>query len=333
LKPEVTVIVVNLDTREFLRKCLLSLSGQKLCEIVVVDNGSQDGSVEMVKAEFPQVKLIPLLHNIGFAAATNLGFQTSSTPFICLLNSDAYLLNQALSTLLNFMKEHPEVGAVGPKLLNPDGTLQLSAARFPTPFSFFLGAVVAGRLYRKIRPSGRFFAEYALPEEDYTRCCEVDWLKGACLMIRRSAIGESIFDEKFFFYYEEADLCYRLKSSGWKVFLVPQATVIHQGGASSSQKWGEWERTRRQLDGLEYFFTKNYGYTTAWLFKFLALVGSLVKLSLLVISLPWLWQRKKEWVVAKMRWHSASFWWALHRLSSCSYFGRKRRYAKMGGKL
>lgn len=220
--PSVAIVIVSYNCREPLRQCLSSLqAGGAIAHVIVIDNASGDGSADMMREEFPSVQLIVNAENRGFAAACNQGIRATTDEFVLLLNPDTVVGPDALARLLTVMHQEPKVGACGPRILGPDGTLQPSCRRFPT-----LGRVIADEfgLRGAYRMSGW--------AHDDTR--EVDQLMGACLMVRRAALNEvGAFDERFFLYFEEVDLCWRLRASGWRVQFVHDATIMHVGGASS----------------------------------------------------------------------------------------------------
>jgi hypothetical protein len=227
-----TIIIVNWNTRELLRAALTSLTAATdalNCEIVVVDNASTDGSVAMIERKFPQARLLQNADNVGFARANNQALAQSQSEYVLLLNSDTVVQPKALQHLLAFARLHPEAGGVGPRLLNPDGSLQISCYPLLTAWRecwrlMFLDKVLARR------------ATYDMARWNPTRPREVEVIQGACLLLRRSALDQVGFlDERYFMYSEEMDLCYRLQQVGWKLYWVPQAQVIHYGGASSAK--------------------------------------------------------------------------------------------------
>lgn len=238
--PDLAIIIVNYKARNLLRDCLRSIlaNGGVSYRIFVVDNASNDGSVEMVRQEFPDVVLQALDRNIGYGPANNLGIRMAladSIPprYILLLNPDTALPADALTQMVAFLETHPEVGAVGPKLVRPDGSLDLACRRsFPTPEVSFYRILGLSKMF----PKSRRFARYNLTYLDPDHLTEVDSLVGACMLLRREALEQiGLFDETFFMYGEDLDLCYRLKQHGWKVFYNPVVTVLHYKGESSRQ--------------------------------------------------------------------------------------------------
>lgn len=232
--PDLSILVVNWNVRDLLRRCLQSiLANLPACqlEIIVVDNGSTDGSVEMVRTEFPQVHLIANPDNRGFPAANNQGLAVARGRYVLLLNPDTEVVGNALETMVAFADAHPDVGVVGPMLLNPDGTVQSSRRRFPT----LLTAVFESTWLQPYAPR-RLLARYYVLDRPDDEVQDVDWVTGAALMARREAIEQvGPLDEGFFMYSEELDWCRRFRKAGWRVVYLPTARVIHYGGKSSEQ--------------------------------------------------------------------------------------------------
>jgi GT2 family glycosyltransferase len=200
-------------------------------EIIVVDNASTDGSVDMVRAEFPQVTLIANPSNTGFPAANNLGIAAAQGRYVLLLNPDTEVLGQALATLVGYMDAHPDVGIVGPQLLHPDGSIQSSRRRFPTLATLFLESTW---LERRAPPG--LLRRYYFLDQPYRVTLDVDWVTGAAMLARHEAIEQvGGIDEGFFMYSEELDWCRRVKAAGWRVVYHPAAQIIHHMGKSSEQ--------------------------------------------------------------------------------------------------
>ncbi|MGC9333114.1 MAG: glycosyltransferase family 2 protein [Anaerolineae bacterium] len=242
---DLTAIVVSWNVSDLLRRCLHSLldpakatpagqgSGLQL-EIIVVDNASTDGSPEMVRSEFPQVRLIANHGNRGFTAANNQGLAASRGRFLLLINPDTQVVGDALAAMVRTMEAHPQVGVLGPRLLYPDGSPQPSRRRFPT----FATALVESTVVQEWWRDNRILRHYYMADapDDNGRTQQVDWLVGACLLVRRE-VYEQVggLDEGFFMYSEELDWCRRIKEAGWDIVYYPGATVIHHEGKSSEQ--------------------------------------------------------------------------------------------------
>jgi len=224
---DVTAIVVTYNAAPWIERSLESLQGTE-AELIVVDNGSTDGTVELVRKRFPEARLVEY-ENRGFGAGNNAGMRLGSGRYFLLLNPDAWLTGDALEQLVAFADAHPEAGVVGPKLLNPDGTLQRSVRGYPTPWRiateyFFL---------RKLAPRSRLLNAFFGAGFDHESVRTAEFLGGACLLVRREAV-DSIggFDEDFFLMSEEVDWCYRFRQAGWDVLFYPGAEVVHVIGAS-----------------------------------------------------------------------------------------------------
>jgi GT2 family glycosyltransferase len=228
----IAVVIVNYNTREYLRECLAAVLRQATDQVIVVDNASSDGSAEMVRACYPSVQLHENVYNRGYGAAANQAISSCTADCVLLLNSDTVVHTGTLHALTTYLDQYPEVAIVGPRLLNPDGTLQPSCYPFPGTVKWFLHYEIVGQLIRRV-PVLRDYQQRTWP---HTQAQPVPWVMGAALAIRREAF-EAVggFDESFFMYCEETDLCYRLKTAGWQVHFVPIATVTHVGQASTNQ--------------------------------------------------------------------------------------------------
>jgi N-acetylglucosaminyl-diphospho-decaprenol L-rhamnosyltransferase len=225
--PDVSSIVVTYNASPWIERSLGSMS-ETGAELIVVDNGSTDGTLDIVREKFPQARLLEQ-ENRGFGAGNNAGMRVASGRYFLLLNPDAWLTEGALQKLVVFADEHPEAAVVGPRLLNPDGSLQRSVRGYPTPWRiateyFFL---------RKLAPRSRALNSLFGAGFDHESVREVDYLFGACLLVRREAV-DSVggFDEEFFLMSEETDWCYRFRQAGWSVFFYPGAEAYHVVGAS-----------------------------------------------------------------------------------------------------
>ena len=236
---DLSVIIVSYNVREFLQQCLHSLekAGEGLSmEIIVVDNASGDGSAEMVRREFPRVRLIENRDNRGFSRANNQAVRIAGGRYLLLINPDTLAREDTLAAMIAFMEAHPEAGAAGCKILNPDGTLQLSCRRsFPTPWVALSKITGLGRLF----PGSRLFGSYNLTYLDPDRTAQVDALSGSFMFLRRQALEQvGLFDEQYFMYGEDLDLCYRIKKATWKIYYVPDTQIIHYKGKSTESSAG-----------------------------------------------------------------------------------------------
>jgi GT2 family glycosyltransferase len=237
LSIDLSVIIVSWNVRDLLRRCLVSLSAEPpeashlQTEIVVVDNGSTDGSVELVRDEFPRVTLIANPDNIGFAAGNNQGIGVAQGRYLLLLNPDTEAIGDALSRLVQYLDTHPDVGLVGPQLLHTDGQIQSSRRRFPTAATFFFEST----WLTPLAPSSILRRYYVLDQPD-DAVLDVDWVTGAAMLTRREVVVQvGGMDESFFMYSEELDWCRRIKAAGWRVVYCPAAQIVHHVGKSSEQ--------------------------------------------------------------------------------------------------
>ncbi|MDD1650147.1 MAG: glycosyltransferase family 2 protein [Methylococcaceae bacterium] len=272
-KPEVSILIVSFNTCERLRQCLTSLPaarGPITTDTIVVDNDSKDGSAELVSKEFPAVRLIRSPVNLGFARANNQAWEIARGRYLLLLNPDAVLSDGTLAHAIGLMDRHPQVGMAGGRLVDENGHDQPSARMFPTlPIEFFNLSGLAGR-FPKSRLFGRFDRSWADPDQPG----EVDWVPGAFAILRREAIEQTgFFDPRFFLYYEEVDLCRRIKAAGYCIMYWPELRIMHVGGESSktladmqfSSKGSQltlW-RMRSQL----LYYRKWHGAISAWAVK------------------------------------------------------------------
>jgi hypothetical protein len=230
---EVSVVVVNWNTQDILRDCLRSIyeqGGEIDLEVIVIDNASTDGSVEMVKKDFPQVTLIENSQNRGFAAANNKGIAISKGRYVLLLNSDTVVLDNAIAKTAAFADSHPEAAVVGCRVLNPDRTLQPTCFMFPSILNMLLSSTYLYKLF----PKNKFFGRERMTWWNRNDIREVDVVTGCFMLVRQDAIKKvGSMDEQFFMYGEETDWCYRFKQAGWKILFAPCAEIIHLGGQSS----------------------------------------------------------------------------------------------------
>ena len=256
----VSIVIVNWNTKELLHACLASIlqnSGSTRVEIIVVDNGSRDGSAQMVERDFPAVRLVVNTCNMGFAAANNRGLSAARGRYLLLLNSDTIALPGTIDEMVRYMDAHPRVGALGPRLLNEDGSLQVSVRDFPG-----LNHDAAMMLEVKHWPvvgdmARRHLQRAYLPDPEQTR--EVDWVMGACLLLRRAAVEHvGPLDAAYFFFFEDVDLCYRLRQHGWSVVFLGKAGIVHLGG----QSWGRVSAPRLiwYYRGLLRFYGRHYSW-------------------------------------------------------------------------
>ena len=232
----VSVVIVSYNTQEILRNCLEALfehSKGVAMEVFVVDNDSHDGSAAMVKNDFPSVMLITNHENLGFAAANNQAFALARGRYIILLNPDAYIRPLSLEHSIAFMDRTPMCGLCGGKIISPEGRLEPSARRFPSALSKLLTmSGLRGTFAHSPIVNYHEFGGFA-----HDKPMEVDWVPGTFTIVRKKMLDEiGYFDERFYIYYEETDLCMRAKKAGWTIYFIPDAEVMHIGGASSKTR-------------------------------------------------------------------------------------------------
>lgn len=255
---DLSVVILNWNARDYLRAALNSIvtqNWQHNIEVIVVDNDSQiDASAAMVRAEFPQLTLIETGGNLGFSAGNNIGLRAASGRYILFLNPDTVVQQGAFDILIDWMDAHPDVGACGPMLLNTDGTLQASCRAFPSFGAGLFRNTILGRLF----PNNPWSRGYLMQDFQHNQAQAVDWLSGSALMVRREALDQigGGWDESYFMYCEDVDLCYRLKTKGWPRFYVPQATITHHIGKSSD--WAMGAMIRRHHTAMLQFYFKHY---------------------------------------------------------------------------
>lgn len=232
---DLSITICSWNTQEDLRACLQSLreaQDEARFETIVVDNNSEDGSPDMVESEFPEVSLQRMSRNLGFTGGHNHAFGMRRAYHAMPLNSDTIVHPGALRTLVGYLQEHPEAGIVGPKLLNPDGSLQFSCRRFPNPLAALFRNTPLGRLF----PNNRFTREYLMQDWTHDGPREVDWVSGAAF-IARGELLERVggFDPDYFMFCEDVDICWRAWHSGFKVVYLPTSVITHAIGTSTSK--------------------------------------------------------------------------------------------------
>lgn len=268
---DLTIIIVTWNTWEMTRICLESIQKadpDHIWDTVVVDNASQDGTPEVIRSLFPWVTLVVNEENLGFGRANNLVLKQVTSEYVLLLNSDTTLSEEAVYALLDFMDAHPKAGVVGGQLIYPDGRLQNSIVPFPTLVTEFTNKSLLQILFPRKYPGKR---------HELTTSIEVDSVIGAAMMLRVEAVRSvGFFDEEYFFFLEETDLCFRLRKRGWKIYFVPEARIVHYQG-SSVKKVRPQARVEYQRS-LTLFFEKNYGERKAKILKYLGYLKAWINL-------------------------------------------------------
>jgi hypothetical protein len=290
---DLTLIIVNWNTRQLLLDCLESVfqdiarTPRRQIDVIVVDNASTDDSAAVLRKQYAQVTLIENESNIGFAAANNQGIRCSKSDYVYLLNSDTILGEHALQAMLDYADSHPSVGALGAQLKNPDGSLQVSASPAPT---------LVRELWRlfhldTIKP----LAIYPMQAWPQDQARPVDTILGASMLIRKKALDASgLMDEAYFMYSEEVDLCLQLRRHGWEIHWLPEATVLHYGGQSTRQ--ASKAMFLHLYAGKVRYFRKNHGRLDAVLYKAILAAAAIARL----IFSPLLWvqrspRRSRRW--------------------------------------
>ena len=275
--PDMSIVLVCWNNKDYLGPCLDSLYQGGLessFDVVVVDNGSTDGSQDMLRQQYPDILIIQNDHNVGLARASNQGIKATNGRHVLLLNNDTLVNGPSFDAMVRYMDNHPDVGAVGCKLLNEDGTVQACHNNFSSFVEEFL---IATQIGERLSPG------YPANVTE-TRIKSVGWMSSACLLVRRAALDEvGLLDEEYFIYGDEADIQYRLRQAGWRRVYLPQSTIIHYGGRSMNR----WSRRKMVYRGKLMFYQKNYGafWTTA--LRIMLAVLSLAKLVFWSIAFIW----------------------------------------------
>jgi len=288
MKKDLSIIVVNYNVKAFLEQCLIAIDrarGGLNVEIFVVDNASVDGSQAMVRKRFPDVNLMENSTNIGFSTANNQAIKAAKGEYILILNPDTLIQEDTLVVLKKYLDEHQDVGAVGCKLLNPDGSFQIASRRsFPTPWVAFCRIIGLSRIFPKSRIFGQYNVTYLDPDTE----AEVDVLSGSLMMLRRSVLDRvGYFDEDYFMYGEDIDLSYRIKKAGWKIMYTPLTKVIHYKGESS--KKSEFSIITRFYSTMLIFVGKHFEGRYSLLLRVLLKAGIYAR-----ATMAFLWQTVKN---------------------------------------
>jgi len=302
--PRLTVVIVNWNGREYLRGCLDSLRDsvdQRMCGVTIVDNGSTDDSLAMVRANFEFADVVESPVNLGFARANNIGFFRARTPYVLLLNSDTIVSRDALEGMVSAMDAHPELDVCTCQHVGASGEPQDPFFRFPTLKSEFatMTGMFKWRIVRWLKRKRSGAKGVSGDDEgDPLQVMSVGWVSGACMLLRREPVAEiGCLDERFFFYSEDTDLCLSVRKRGGEIGFIPGITITHFGGGSGSTNYlpilRQWMIARRQ------FFAKHYGAHTEWcLLVLYAVTGmiSLGKWSLLMVFSPRRRAVSRQWM-------------------------------------
>ena len=273
---EISVIIVNWNTKKLLENCLRSIfrfTKGITFEVIVVDNGSTDGSVQMVKNKFPQVKLIPNSKNLGFTKANNQGIKAARGKYILLLNSDTYLIENSFKKLIEEANKLKNLGALGPKLLNEDRSIQQSAGFFP-----YLPQILWWMTFIDDLPGGSFLNPYHIDHDAFYKSDhEVDWVTAAAILVSKKIIPQvGGLDEKIFMYGEEVEWCHRIKKAGYKVYFSPSTQIVHIGRGSSGKI--SQNAILGEYRGIVYFYQKHKNKVSLQIARFLLKIGALARI-------------------------------------------------------
>jgi N-acetylglucosaminyl-diphospho-decaprenol L-rhamnosyltransferase len=276
-----TVLLVSYNTKKLLAPCLdalkTALQPHPGTRIVVVDNASADDSVAYLREHYPEIELITSPRNVGFGRANNLALPSLDTPYVLLLNTDAFVEPDTISKTLAYMEATPRCGIVGVRLIGRDGTLQPSCRYFPTPLNSFVSRAGLDRWFKGLRLIDDMDWDHAS-----VRSC--DWVPGCYYLIRRTVIDQvGLFDPRYFLYFEEVDHCFATKAAGWSVDYFPDTSVVHLGGESAKSE-GQITKGSQQLESMQMesallYFRKNHGIAGLLAYMFLDSVADLVLLA------------------------------------------------------
>ena len=282
---DLTIVVLNWNTRDDLRACLSSIYAhprKHKIDVIVADNASQDDSREMIKREFPKALLVHHHTNLGYCAGNNRAVPENPGRYLLFLNADTIVTECALDSLIEFGDSQPDIGVIGPKLLNRDGSLQYSCRRFPNLGAGFFRNTPLGRLF----PKNRYTQDYLMTDWDHASPRDVDWVSGAAFFIRRETWEQTGgFDEGFYMYCEEVDLCYRAKQLGWQVVYYPDSVIYHIIGRSTDQV--PTRATYYFHTSMYRFYKKHYAGKTSILVRPLIIPGLIARASGQLIKYRW----------------------------------------------
>ncbi len=268
--PDLHIIIVSYNTVDLLRKCLKAIPAAVVdipTFVSVVDNQSADGSAGMVSSEFPDVELVESGSNLGFAGGNNLILNRSTANYVLLLNPDTEATPGSLKLMLEFLRDHPEYGVCGPRLLNSDGSLQGNGRKFPTVWREFLGVSGLRRFNMAV-----FEGKHGFGREDLEVNCDVDEVSGACLMIRGDVLKQiGPLDPRFFMFYEEIEFCHRVKAAGYKVYFLAEAIVTHHW-MGSVKKVGK-QMTAQLFKSQLLYYQKTSGPLSVMAIRIIVLMG------------------------------------------------------------
>lgn len=306
---DLTISIVNWNGQEILKRCLHSIyeyADDVTLEIIVVDNASTDNSVSMIKKDFPEVIILQNKRNIGFGRANNLALSKSKGRYILVLNPDIILIQPCLKQMMNFLKKETTAGCIGCKLINIDGSIQESYFRFfPTPWSQFKEAMMINRILKIIFRKDSFLNENI----------EVAWVVGASMMFRRDVFKAlNGFNERFFMFGEDVDICYRLKNLGYRIIYLANIEMFHYHAACSNKQSKRYFSTVLQKESRYQFIRINYNIYTALMFRIVWIIGGFVRtiimIPVIILSLL-IFNKKRDFLLYTFEKYVRVFSWGL----------------------
>jgi len=322
---DLSIVIVTWNCREVLLDSLQSIErevhsrrddGRIETETLVVDNGSEDGSVEAVRERFPWAEVIALPENIGFAAGNNVGLRRAKGRHAVLLNSDTVVLRDGLERCVRYLDRHPDVGVVGPQLLNPDGSKQNCIHNYPGFATELFPKGLLERFLPERYPSKRF--EHAAP-------IDVEAVLGACLFVRREVLESvGLMPEDYFFFLEETDWCFRISHAGWRIVHIPDARIVHIFGASTKKKVPAETRIEYHRS-LYHFFRKNRGTPAAAAIVMLRVLKGALYVVTGALAAPFSARARDRWIQS-----CRVFGWHLRGCPASGGLKRLRTPAKAG---
>jgi GT2 family glycosyltransferase len=308
---DISICIVNWNTKDLLQKCLSSIhqitSGIEF-EVILLDNGSSDGSADMVRRNFPNCLLLESRENLGFVRGNNLAVKHARGENVLFLNPDTELLTNAVQGMHAYLCDKPDAGAIGCRINNSDGSIQYTCAcTYPTPFNELSSLFMMNRLF----PNSAFFSSREMSHWNHFDSKDVDCLSGACMMVRSDVLRTvGLFDEKIYMYAEDVDLCYRIRKSGWQIHYLAEESIVHHEGASSRKKTNRHFSALMQCESNSYFLRKSKGVLSSWLYRFVILVGSLYRILLSFAFYPILKRTAKGFSVSDVigKYTTMSLW-------------------------
>ncbi len=304
---KLSIVIVNYMAKDYLNACLKSILREENIkyEVIVVDNGSTDGSAEIVEKHFPSVYLIKSATNLGFAKANNIAIRQTNGKYILLLNPDTELIGSCLPKLIAFMESNPSVSAAGCKILYPDGRIQISCGCLPTFASAFWGGQTINILFKKCFPNRNFLGACGIIQEALDTQHEVETLLGACVILKKEVLEKvGLFDENMFMYFEECDLFYRIKKTGGKILYIPDPMIIHHTGGSIRsipQAVSYYQKSQ------EYYFRKNFSVKNITGFRILIMTSAILKSTSFIFIYPFCKKDHQQRLKTRISWHWQTF--------------------------